>query len=144
MFHTDDDSRNCRNCYDFNIFNIFKKKNPNLKECPPDRAELGRCTWTFLHTVAANYPENPTPDQQKSMENLVKGVTEFYPCKKCAIHLRTILNRNEFKLDTTSTINLSFWMCRLHNEVNKMLGKDQFDCKKVFERWKFGPKDNSC
>ena len=35
-------------------------------------------------------------------------------------------------------------MCELHNEVNDRLGKPQFDCDKVDERWRTGPADGSC
>jgi FAD-linked sulfhydryl oxidase len=27
------------------------------------------------------------------------------------------------------------WMCRAHNDVNKKLGKGEFDCRKWMERW---------
>ena len=38
------------------------------------------------------------------------------------------------------------WMCKAHNEVNKKLGKDAFDCseKNLNIRWREGPKDGSC
>lgn len=39
---------------------------------------------------------------------------------------------------------LSEWLCRRHNEVNEKLGKEQFDCTKVFERWLDGPPDGRC
>ncbi len=39
---------------------------------------------------------------------------------------------------------LSYWMCEIHNEVNDRMGKEIFDCNKVTERWKTGPKDGSC
>ena len=32
--------------------------------CPPDRQELGSATWSLLHSVAAYYPDRPTPRQQ--------------------------------------------------------------------------------
>jgi mitochondrial FAD-linked sulfhydryl oxidase len=35
--------------------------------CPADSEELGRATWTFLHTTAAYYPEKPTPNQRANM-----------------------------------------------------------------------------
>ncbi|KAG5353565.1 hypothetical protein C0989_005538 [Termitomyces sp. Mn162] len=36
-------------------------------DCPPDVEQLGRATWTFLHTTAAYYPERPTPTQRANM-----------------------------------------------------------------------------
>ena len=35
------------------------------------REEVGRATWTFLHTLAAQYPERPTRQQQRDVRNLV-------------------------------------------------------------------------
>ncbi|MED6273348.1 hypothetical protein CHARACLAT_005437 [Characodon lateralis] len=46
--------------------------------------------------------------------------------------------------DTSSRHALSQWFCRLHNEVNVRLGKPEFDCSLVDERWKDGWKDGSC
>jgi len=36
------------------------------------------------------------------------------------------------------------WMCDAHNEVNKKLGKEEFDCKFWKERWVDGWKDGRC
>ena len=36
-----------------------------------------------------------------------------------------IQNRKEF----------SIWLCKAHNEVNNRLGKKEFDCNRVLERW---------
>lgn len=46
--------------------------------------------------------------------------------------------------DVTSRETLSRWLCGVHNEVNARLGKEVFDCARVGERWKDGPKDGSC
>jgi FAD-linked sulfhydryl oxidase len=32
----------------------------------------------------------------------------------------------------------------MHNEVSRKIGKAEFDCSKVDERWKDGWKDGSC
>lgn len=37
------------------------------------REEVGRATWTFLHTLAAQYPEKPTRQQQRDARNLVRA-----------------------------------------------------------------------
>ena len=39
---------------------------------------------------------------------------------------------------------LSQWMCDIHNDINKLLGKKLFDCSHVDERWRDGWKDGSC
>ena len=45
---------------------------------------------------------------------------------------------------TKNRVDLSQWLCRIHNEINKRLGKEEFDCSKVDERWRDGWKDGSC
>lgn len=46
--------------------------------------------------------------------------------------------------DTRSRHTLSQWLCGIHNDVNVRLGKPEFDCSRVDERWKDGWKDGSC
>lgn len=112
------------------------------RECPPDSQELGRATWTFLHTTAAYYPEKPTQGQQKLMRGMIDALAEFYACSYCVGHLRQEVQQRP--PDVSSSSALSLWLCKLHNEVNQRLGKPVFDCSKVYERWKDGPADGSC
>ncbi|CAA2967255.1 FAD-linked sulfhydryl oxidase ERV1 [Olea europaea subsp. europaea] len=37
---------------------------------PVTKEELGRATWTFLHTLAAQYPDKPTRQQKKDVKEL--------------------------------------------------------------------------
>ena len=37
------------------------------------KEELGRSTWTMLHTLAVQYPQAPTKQQQKDVKTLVRG-----------------------------------------------------------------------
>ncbi len=65
--------------------------NPASRErlpCPPDTTKLGSATWTFLHTMAAYYPEQPSAAQRSVMRSMMDGLAEFYPCHVCAAHLR--------------------------------------------------------
>ena len=110
--------------------------------CPPDAIELGRSTWTFLHTTAAYLPDSPSDHEKEQFSNLINAVSNLYPCRNCAEHLQSYLEANPLTLSTKSSI--SQWICKFHNEVNQMLGKEIFDCTKVDERWKNGPNDGSC
>ncbi|KIM22853.1 hypothetical protein M408DRAFT_332717 [Serendipita vermifera MAFF 305830] len=111
-------------------------------ECPPDSEKLGRSTWTFLHTAAAYYPVNPTPQHRRSMLSLLQSLPILYPCNYCAEHLGGEMQKNP--PDVSGRAQLSKWLCDVHNEVNDRLGKDKFDCSRVIERWKDGPADGSC
>lgn len=50
----------------------------------------------------------------------------------------------ETPIQTQSQETLSQWLCRIHNKVNVKLGKPEFDCNKVNERWRDGWLDGSC
>lgn len=114
------------------------------KECPADVEQLGRATWTFLHTAAAYYPDNPTPAHRTHMANLLSALPTLYPCGVCADHLKDEVKK--FPPDVSGRAGLSRWLCERHNEVNGRLGKDKFNCSlsSLDERWKDGPPGGDC
>ena len=87
--------------------------------CPLDTGELGRNTWSFLHTMAAYYPEKPTSSEQRDMKNFLDLFSKFYPCQPCARELRRDLKH--MPPNVSSNEEFSQWMCRLHNSVNERL-----------------------
>ncbi|KAK2664909.1 hypothetical protein Ddye_003483 [Dipteronia dyeriana] len=100
---------------------------------PVAKEELGRATWTFLHTLAAQYPENPTRQQKRDVKELMAILSRLYPCKECADHFKEVLRANP--VQTGSHDEFSQWLCHVHNVVNRSLGKLVFPCERVDARW---------
>ena len=106
--------------------------------CPPDREELGRHSWTLLHTMAAYFPARPTPSQSQAAVGLIRAVGMLYPCRHCAEDFERALEDHPPKADSRE--DLSVWMCEAHNRVNMLLGKPMFPCvlSQLDARWRTG------
>ncbi|KAL5061884.1 hypothetical protein RYX36_023621 [Vicia faba] len=100
---------------------------------PVTKEELGRATWTFLHTLAAQYPDNPTRQQKKDVKELVQILSRMYPCSECADHFKEVLRSNP--VQSGSHAEFSQWLCHVHNVVNRSIGKPVFPCERVDARW---------
>ncbi|CAK9299478.1 unnamed protein product [Gordionus sp. m RMFG-2023] len=148
--HYGEKGRICKACSEFK--NLMKSNisssNPNIithtkrDDCPLDVNELGKVSWSFLHTLAAYYPKEPSNEDKKDMETFINLVAKFYPCDICAEDFKNQIKRNFPKLK--SQFDLSMWLCQIHNEINERLNKPRFDCSKVFQRWRDGWNDKSC
>jgi len=100
---------------------------------PVSKSELGRATWTLLHTVAAQYPEHPSRQQKQDAKHLIEILTRMYPCEECRYHFRDIVKSNPPRV--SSRDEFSRYVCRLHNIVNMSLGKPSFNCGILDQRW---------
>lgn len=113
-------------------------------DCPPDVEELGRSTWTLLHTLTATYPTSaPAPLQSKTRRFLTL-FSELYPCWVCAEDFQSWIAKPENEPRVRGREEFGMWMCRAHNEVNRKLGKGEFDCARWEERWRDGWRDGRC
>ena len=103
---------------------------------PPTKQELGQAGWTLLHTMAANYPDQPTAAQRARIEAFLHALGHLYPCPDCAAHFR--LHMKAHPVVSATREGLSRWMCDAHNEVNSRNGKDTFYCDVgvLDARWK--------
>lgn len=112
------------------------------KDCPPDVEELGKSTWTLLHSIAATYPDKPSKFQQDNLSQFMNSFSNLYPCFYCAEDFRDYIKENKIKV--TNRDEFGNWLCNAHNAVNVKLGKPKFDCNLWKERWKDGWKDGRC
>ncbi|KAK2858380.1 hypothetical protein FQN49_004788 [Arthroderma sp. PD_2] len=93
------------------------------------KAELGRSSWHLFHTVMARYPEQPTGEDQRALSAYVHLFARLYPCGDCATHFIKLLKT--YPPQTSSRNAAAGWGCLVHNEVNRRLKKDLFDCTKI-------------
>ncbi|UYV78171.1 GFER [Cordylochernes scorpioides] len=125
-------------CFLVTIWNMLQVSH----ECPVDKEELGRSTWTFLHTMTAYLPEKPSPQEQDKLSNFFQIFSRVYPCAECSQDFQKDIEKHPPQTKTRK--QLCKWLCEAHNRVNVKLGKPKFDCSLVDERWRDGWKDGSC
>ncbi|CEJ90098.1 hypothetical protein VHEMI05904 [[Torrubiella] hemipterigena] len=104
------------------------------------KAELGRATWRFLHTMVSRYPEKPTPDERKTLESFFHLFGRLYPCGDCARHFRGLLK--QYPPQTSNRNAAASWLCAMHNKVNVRLEKPQFDCNNLGDFYDCGCGDD--
>lgn len=111
-------------------------------DCPLMRDDLGRASWSLLHTMAAYYPKEPNENEKQSMKQFISSFSHHFPCPECRADFQEEITKSP--PDVSSRLGLSRWMCDQHNIVNRKLGKPEFDCQRVLERWRYGPNDGRC
>mmetsp|Transcript_14485 Transcript_14485/g.31493 ORF Transcript_14485/g.31493 Transcript_14485/m.31493 type:complete len:156 (+) Transcript_14485:66-533(+) len=88
---------------------------------PPDRAEIGRAAWRYLHSMAASFPEEPTEREQEDAQAWMASFVQFYPCQHCASDFVDIIE--EAPPRTGSRDDYAVWWCEAHNKVSQRLHK---------------------
>ena len=84
----------------------------------------GPALWHYLHTMSFNYPVRPTRQEKKHYRDFVLQLQHVLPCKYCRMNLK-----NNFKdvplrsRDMKNRKAFSHYIYRLHEHINKMLGK---------------------
>lgn len=123
---------------------FFLTKKSSKHTGPPDIQQLGRASWTLLHTMASKF--SPHDDKtRREMNQFLYLFAKFYPCEECSTHMEGYLQRNP--PNVSSRQDLQMWCCRLHNDVNRKLGKPLWDCEdggKIDSRWNNSGQCFSC
>ena len=60
---------------------------------------------------------------------------------ECAAHFQKILTK--FPPQVTTRSNAAAWACHVHNEVNRSLEKEEFDCSKIGDFYDCGCAEDS-
>jgi hypothetical protein len=102
---------------------IFKKKD-YLSGDGMLTSVWGPSMWHFLHIMSFNYPINPTPEDKINYRNFILNLRYVLPCKYCRQNLTNNLKTNPLNMsDMKSRDTFSRFIYKLHESVNKLLGK---------------------
>ena len=86
----------------------------------------GPTMWHFLHTMSFNYPVHPSCEDKKNYRDFILNLQNTLPCKYCRQNLTKNLSEMPLRLgvEMESRDSFSRYIYRLHERVNKMLGKE--------------------
>lgn len=84
-------------------------------------AAWGQLGWDLLSLSALNYPRDPSPERQASMNAYIEGFLANLPCDGCSLHAKQYVAQHP--PDLSSDQALFAWVVAFHNEVNKRTGK---------------------
>ena len=102
---------------------IFKKKD-YLSGDGMLTSVWGPSMWHFLHIMSFNYPINPTTEDKTNYRNFILNLRYVLPCKYCRQNLTNNLKSEPLNMsDMKSRDTFSRYIYKLHETVNKLLGK---------------------
>lgn len=104
------------------------------------KAQLGNSAWRLFHTILARYPDQPSKQEQSTLNQYIQLFAQVYPCGDCARHFQQLLKK--YPPQTKSRKTAALWGCHVHNKVNERLGKDEYDCTTILEDYDCGCGDD--
>ena len=88
--------------------------------------------WKFMHYVALAYPVKPTADQKTQYKTFFESIQNILPCGMCSYNYKTHLK--ELPLTDKvleSNVTLLKWSIDIHNKVNVLNGKREYNSEEV-------------
>ena len=96
--------------------------------------------WHVLHCISFNYPVNPTIQQKRQYRQFILSLQHVLPCIYCRQNFKKNIKKICLRqIDLKNRNNFSRWVYKLHNHVNKMLGKksSSITYKRIRDRYEF-------
>ena len=88
----------------------------------------GPPAWKFIHIVALAYPVNPSQQEKNNYKQFYTIIGDIIPCHFCRDHYKEHITKNPITDEILSNRkNLLHWTIDIHNEVNKITGKNVYD-----------------
>jgi hypothetical protein len=95
----------------------------------------GPLGWATLHSIAALYPDTPTELEKQLLLRWIDAFRRTIVCEKCHNHFTQLLKDYSTLYPgwNTSRKNISLFILRAHNTVNKRNGTPVLSMKEAFE-----------
>ena len=85
----------------------------------------GPSMWHSLHTISFNYPVKPSNKEKQNYYKYFLSLQYILPCKYCRLNYVKNIKEIPLTMNTMkSRHTLSKWLYELHEEINRMLGKN--------------------
>jgi len=91
--------------------------------------------WYSMHFIALGFPNEASSIDKKNYKNFYINLPNVIPCEECSKHLA--INLNNYQIDNylESREKLFEWTVIIHNEVNKLLGKEIWSVDKALKHY---------
>ena len=87
--------------------------------------------WFFIHSLALNFPDNPTYQDIRHYEEFFNSLKFIIPCEKCRFHYKERLEKSPIINHLKNSDVLFKYTVDLHNDVNKSLNKKIYTYEEV-------------
>lgn len=87
--------------------------------------QWGPQSWAFMHYVTLAYPDHPTNEEKENIKIFFNLVGKILPCDSCRQNFFKHMDLHPLTDEVVENqLNLVNWLINIHNEVNKMHGKE--------------------
>lgn len=119
-----------------NIEEFTRRFNERRINIEKEKVNFWNNYWYFLHTLAFNYPKNPTQEHKNDAEKLFNNINNNgLPCTKCATHYAEYIKQKPFTKALDSSDELFKYFFDLHNDVNRRNNKREFSLNEAYKKY---------
>lgn len=118
------------------LFSLLKSLSKKQKPTSPTKDELGFMVWSFLHASAQALDDPLDPNEKKAIKNIMESISYLFPCGQCQKHMQQYIKKHPLPDNSKLTAHdFQQYLCTFHNDVNRRLNKEMFDCTQLDKRW---------
>jgi hypothetical protein len=99
---------------------------------------FGPSFWGTMHYVALGAPSSLDSSQQSNYKSFYNLIPFIIPCGSCGTHFTEVLNALPIDNSLGSSASLFEWTVKVHNAVNKRLGKSEISVEDAKKIWMSG------